>query len=92
VRAAEDMGARVHGPVPQGEFLKRLGIETRAVTLMAKTTHEVSEDISGALKRLIGGGRGGMGSMFKVLAVSEPHLTSLAGLSDQEQAAKAELP
>ena len=72
VRAAEDLGALVHGPVPQGEFLKRLGIETRAVTLMAKASHEVSEDISGALKRLIGGGRGGMGSMFKVLAVSEP--------------------
>ena len=32
-RAAEDLGARVHGPVTQGEFLKRLGIETRAVTL-----------------------------------------------------------
>ncbi len=30
-RAAEDVGARVHGPVTQGEFLKRLGIETRAV-------------------------------------------------------------
>jgi NADH dehydrogenase [ubiquinone] 1 alpha subcomplex assembly factor 7 len=95
VRAAEDIGARVHGPVPQGEFLKRLGIETRAVTLMAKTTeHEVSEDISSALKRLIGGGRGGMGSMFKVLAVSAPNLTSLAGLGDQapEPGAKAELP
>jgi NADH dehydrogenase [ubiquinone] 1 alpha subcomplex assembly factor 7 len=85
VRAAEDLGARVHGPVPQGAFLKRLGIETRAVTLMAKTTHEVSEDISGALKRLIGGGRGGMGSMFKVLAISEPSITSLAGLSDEKQ-------
>ena len=79
-RAAEDLGARVHGPVPQGEFLKRLGIETRAVTLMAKATHEVSEDISGALKRLIGGGRGGMGSMFKVLAVSEPDLTVAGGI------------
>ena len=88
-RAAEDIGARVHGPVAQGEFLKRLGIETRAVTLMAKASHEVSEDISGALKRLIGGGRGGMGSMFKVLAVSEPHLTSLAGFEDEPQNAKA---
>ena len=88
-RAAEDLGARVHGPVTQGEFLKRLGIETRAVTLMAKTTPEVSEDISGALKRLIGGGRGGMGSMFKVLAVSEPNLTSLAGLSDEQPDAEA---
>ena len=31
MRAAEDLGARVHGPVTQGDFLKRLGIETRAV-------------------------------------------------------------
>jgi NADH dehydrogenase [ubiquinone] 1 alpha subcomplex assembly factor 7 len=92
--AAEDLGARAHGPVPQGDFLKSLGIETRALALMAKATHEISEDVSGALKRLIGGGRGGMGSMFKVLAVSEPGLTSLAGLSDQaeEQVVRAELP
>jgi NADH dehydrogenase [ubiquinone] 1 alpha subcomplex assembly factor 7 len=90
VRAAEALGARVHGPVPQGDFLKRLGIETRAVTLMAKASHEVSEDISSALKRLIGGGRGGMGSMFKVLAVSEPQLTLLAGLSDQDQQQRIE--
>jgi NADH dehydrogenase [ubiquinone] 1 alpha subcomplex assembly factor 7 len=89
-RAAESLGARVHGPVPQGEFLKRLGIETRAVTLMAKASHEVSEDISSALKRLVGGGRGGMGSMFKVLAVSEPRLTSLAGFQEDKQDYKAE--
>ncbi len=91
-RAAEAIGARVHGPVPQGEFLKRLGIETRAVTLMAKASHEVSEDISSALKRLIGGGRGGMGSMFKVLAVSEPHLASLAGFADEQPDDRTERP
>jgi hypothetical protein len=34
------------------------------------------------MKRLVGGGRGGMGSMFKVLAVSEPHLASLAGFEE----------
>jgi SAM-dependent MidA family methyltransferase len=73
-RAAEDMGVRVHGPVLQGQFLKRLGIETRAAGLMAKAPREIAEDIAVALKRLIGGGRGGMGSMFKVLAVSEPNL------------------
>jgi SAM-dependent MidA family methyltransferase len=83
-RAAEDLGARVHGPATQGEFLKRLGIETRAVTLMGKTTPEVSADISGALKRLTDSGRGGMGSMFKVMAVTEPNLTSVAGLSDEQ--------
>lgn len=83
-RAAEDLGARVHGPVTQGDFLKRLGIESRAATLMAKATHEVSADISGALKRLTEPGRGGMGSMFKVLGVSQPDVVSLAGLSDAE--------
>jgi NADH dehydrogenase [ubiquinone] 1 alpha subcomplex assembly factor 7 len=81
-RAAEDLGARVHGPVTQGEFLKALGIEQRAATLMAKTTPEVSEDISGALKRLTEGGRGGMGSMFKVVAISDPALETLAGFGD----------
>jgi SAM-dependent MidA family methyltransferase len=85
-RAAEDLGARVHGPVTQGDFLKRLGIEQRAATLMAKTpSHEVSSEIDGALKRLTGGGRGGMGSMFKVLGVSEPHIDELPGLSDAPQ-------
>jgi SAM-dependent MidA family methyltransferase len=83
VHAAENIGARVHGPVPQGDFLRRLGIETRAVSLMAKATHEVSEDIAGALKRLVDGGTGGMGQMFKVLAVSEPNLTALAGLATE---------
>jgi NADH dehydrogenase [ubiquinone] 1 alpha subcomplex assembly factor 7 len=90
-RAADDLGAHVHGPVAQGDFLKRLGIETRAATLMAKTTPEVSADISGAMKRLISGGRGGMGSMFKVLAISEPSITSLAGLNDERPNARTEL-
>jgi NADH dehydrogenase [ubiquinone] 1 alpha subcomplex assembly factor 7 len=85
-RAVGDVGARVHGPVTQGEFLKQLGIETRAATLMAKASAELSEDISGALKRLTGGGRGGMGSMFKVLGVSEPRLEVLPGFLDESQA------
>jgi NADH dehydrogenase [ubiquinone] 1 alpha subcomplex assembly factor 7 len=86
-RAAEDVGARVHGPVQQGEFLKRLGIETRAVTLMAKASHEVSEDISEALKRLVEGGRSGMGEMFKVIGISDPAIKTMVALSDDEQRA-----
>ncbi|MBR0757832.1 SAM-dependent methyltransferase [Bradyrhizobium jicamae] len=82
-RAAEDVGARVHGPVTQGDFLKRLGVEARAAGLMAKATPEVSADIAGALKRLTDSGRGGMGSMFKAMAVSEPRITAIAGLSDK---------
>ena len=69
----------VAGRIPQA-----LGIEQRAATLMAKTTPEVSEDISGALKRLTDGGRGGMGSMFKVLAISDPALDALAGFADDD--------
>jgi len=88
-RAAEDVGARVHGPVTQGDFLKQLGIETRAVALMSKASNETSEDIARALKRLIGGGRDGMGSMFKVLGISHPNLTVLAGLSEDKPSERA---
>lgn len=85
-RAAGDVGARIHGPIAQGEFLRRLGIETRAATLMQKATPEISADILAALKRLTDTGRGGMGSMFKVLGISAPNLISLAALSDHTQA------
>ncbi|CCE08786.1 conserved hypothetical protein [Bradyrhizobium sp. STM 3843] len=88
-RAAEAVGARVHGPVIQGEFLQRLGIETRALTLMQKASLEVAEDIANGLKRLISGGRGGMGSLFKVLAVSDPGIPVLPALSDDRTEAGA---
>ena len=67
-------------PKPAG-----VGLETRAATLMAQASPEVSEDISGALMRLTGGGPGGMGSMFKVLGVSGPALEELPGLSNDNQ-------
>ena len=68
-RAAEAVCARVHGPVTQGDFLQRIGIQTRAEALMAKASPNIREDISDALNRLVDGDRGGMGSMFKVLGV-----------------------
>jgi NADH dehydrogenase [ubiquinone] 1 alpha subcomplex assembly factor 7 len=89
-RAAEDVGARVHGPVSQGDFLKRLGIEARAVTLMAKASHEVSEGIAEALQRLIGSGPSSMGSMFKAIGISDPAIEMLVGLSDDELRAAEE--
>jgi len=72
--------------------LKRLGVEARAAGLMAKASPEVSADIAGALKRLTDSGRGGMGSMFKAMAITDPHLTSVAGLSDLPHGAEAEDP
>lgn len=79
---AEDAGARLHGPVEQGEFLRRLGIETRAATLMSKAPPQVANDIQSALARLTGTGRGGMGALFKVLGVSHPEIRELPGLTD----------
>jgi SAM-dependent MidA family methyltransferase len=80
-RAAEDVGARVHGPVQQSDFLQRLGIEARAATLSAKATPQNAEDIVAAMRRLIGKSPDGMGELFKVLGVSDPGLTSLVGFN-----------
>jgi SAM-dependent MidA family methyltransferase len=91
-RAAEAVGARPHGPVTQGDFLRRLGIETRALTLMQKASPEVAEDISNGLTRLIGSGRAGMGSLFKVLGISDPKIPVLAGLSDDKTHVKTGTP
>jgi SAM-dependent MidA family methyltransferase len=84
--ASEDIGARAHGPVEQGAFLNRLGIETRAQTLMKNASLEQSAIISSALKRLTGSGKEGMGSLFKVLGISHPSIEALAALSDHEPA------
>jgi NADH dehydrogenase [ubiquinone] 1 alpha subcomplex assembly factor 7 len=82
--SADDAGARVHGPIEQGEFLKRLGIETRAATLVSKGNTQVAADVATALRRLVGTGRGGMGALFKVLGVSHPSLQTLAGFVDDQ--------
>jgi hypothetical protein len=49
----------------------------------------VAEGIETAKARLIGGGRGGMGAMFKVLAISDPSLPMLVGFADEDPAAGA---
>ncbi len=40
------------------------------------------ETVSSALKRLIDSGRGGMGSMFKVIGISDPKIETLVALGD----------
>jgi hypothetical protein len=54
---------------------------------MAKADEKVAEGIAAAKARLIGGGRGGMGAMFKVLAISDPSLPVLVGFADDDPAA-----
>jgi NADH dehydrogenase [ubiquinone] 1 alpha subcomplex assembly factor 7 len=73
-QAAENMGARAHGPIEQREFLRRLGIDARAAALKKMANAEKSADIDAALARLTGDGRTGMGELFKVMAIADPKL------------------
>jgi SAM-dependent MidA family methyltransferase len=79
-KAAREAGARVHGPMEQGAFLKRLGIEARSAALSANAAEDQRGAIAAALARLIGPSPGGMGELFKVIGFSEPRLTQLPGL------------
>ncbi len=76
--SARAMGAAVHGPVSQGDFLRRLGIESRAEKLKAHATPEQASDIESSLARLTQGGEG-MGELFKALAIADPSLAALPG-------------
>jgi len=67
-RAVEAMGAIAFGPLTQAEFLRRLGIETRAATLKAKADARKAAEVDAALARLIGRGNREMGTLFKVAA------------------------
>jgi len=78
-RTASAAGARVHGPIAQGDFLRRLGIEARAAALRAKATAAQGADIDAALARLIGSGRESMGEMFKAMAFADPKLGAVPG-------------
>ena len=74
---AERQGAATHGPVPQGEFLRRLGIEARATRLKSNATPQQAAEIDSALTRLTAPEQ--MGELFKVLAIADPKLGPLPG-------------
>jgi SAM-dependent MidA family methyltransferase len=78
-RAATRAGARVHGPIPQGEFLRQLGIDARAAALRTAATPAQAADVDAALARLTGAGRGAMGDLFKAIAVADPKLGAVPG-------------
>ena len=77
--AAREAGARIHGPIEQGTWLKRMGIETRAAMLQANASKTKSTDIGEDLLRLTGAGPGQMGALFKVIAFSAPEIEQLPG-------------
>jgi len=71
--AARASGAHVFGPVPQGDFLRRLGIEARAAALAGAAPGQ-RRAIEAARDRLIGARQ--MGRLFKVMAVTAPNLAA----------------
>ncbi|EFQ33281.1 hypothetical protein CGRA01v4_07013 [Colletotrichum graminicola] len=66
-------GVEVHGPIEQGAFLELMGIRQRAQVLInqvrGKEEFVKAEDIAKACGRLIDRGPGGMGKVYKVMAI-----------------------
>jgi SAM-dependent MidA family methyltransferase len=79
-RGAAVEGAAIHGPADQADFLRDLGIHARAAALSARATPGQAAAIDDALARLTDRGQKGMGRLFKVLALTHPHLASVPGL------------
>ena len=71
---AKDEGLRVRGPIAQGVFLRRLGIEPRAERLKRNAEAKVRNDIDAALARLVGSSPRHMGELFKVIAFAHATL------------------
>jgi SAM-dependent MidA family methyltransferase len=80
-RAAAAAGAAVYGPVPQGAFLRALGIEARAAALNRRATPAQAQEIDAALARLTGAGPDGMGELFKALCIAAPALPPPPGFA-----------
>jgi NADH dehydrogenase [ubiquinone] 1 alpha subcomplex assembly factor 7 len=87
-RAARSAGADVRGPVPQGEWLTRLGILQRAAVLRRHADASQRAAIDSALARLTGYGAAtkdprSMAELFKVLAVTAPGAPVPPGFSTE---------
>ena len=74
--AAQTAGARVHGPVPQRDFLGSLGIATRAAAL-ARSHPERADEIGVAHQRLTG--VDAMGTLFRAMAITAADWPEPAG-------------
>lgn len=77
-KAAAAAGAGVTPLVPQGEWLRRLGIASRASAL-AKSHPGRAADLEAALSRLCEDGE--MGMLFKVMAIHSPTWPAPAGFA-----------
>lgn len=78
--AATDEGARAWPLLTQGAFLSRLGIAARAERLAAGKDAATTAAIAAAVRRLTA--PDAMGTLFKVLGVSQSGLAALPGFDD----------
>lgn len=76
--AARQEGLTVLGPVGQGEFLTRLGIDARAA-MLGRSSPDRASEIDAARRRLVEADQ--MGRLFKVLAVAHPAWPSPEGFA-----------
>jgi SAM-dependent MidA family methyltransferase len=75
-RHARRAGLDVRGPIPQGDWLRALGVEARARSLSAARPDR-AERIARELDRLTSPDQ--MGVLFQALCLSSPHLPQPAG-------------
>jgi NADH dehydrogenase [ubiquinone] 1 alpha subcomplex assembly factor 7 len=75
--AARKAGAAAFGPITQGSFLSTLGIEARTDQLAANKEKTQADLLQSACRRLIDAQ--GMGTLFKVLALTDGKLGTPAG-------------
>ena len=77
--AAAAVGARVHGPIPQGLFLQRLGLNARSA-MLARAEPSHARAILSAAQRLTM--PEAMGRLFKAIAIAHPALPAPEGFHD----------
>ncbi|BBF68907.1 class I SAM-dependent methyltransferase [Sphingomonas bisphenolicum] len=73
---ARQAGLRVHGPVGQGDYLRKLGIDARADQL-ARTAPARAAEVEAARHRLTDAAE--MGTLFKAMAWTHPDWADPAG-------------
>lgn len=71
-RSAEASGLNAHGPMPQGEFLLKLGLGIRRERLLAKAAPSEKQAIASGAMRLVDPAQ--MGVLFKVVALTSIRL------------------
>ena len=79
-QSAEIIGARIHGPVTQRDFLRRLGIEKRAATLKARALPDKAAEIDQCARAAHrSGARTAWANCSRSLAIADPKLGALPG-------------